>query len=377
MVAVESQISQALENELKGARVSIIIPIYNVIQYLDACIDSAIHQDYHDLEIILVDDGSTDGSGGRCDDYAAGDARIRVIHKENGGLSDARNAGMAAATGEYYYFLDGDDVMARNAISIMVRCMEESGADLVIAGYHTFSESDNYTYAIVQGNHSGQGTAETLHSEETSVETPRVESLTPVQAIRRMLLHQGIGYAAWGKLYARRLWEDMQFPKGLLYEDHAVIFRITARCRRVAVLDELLYDYRVRQGSIMNQRIDERNLVLLDIADNTTRFITGTYPELRCEAEYLQLVNYLKLLKLILDNGFDAYPAAQSRILQYVQDHRYLMRYGWYKRVDRIKVGSLLLNRHLFYWLYILGDHRNARRHACRYACSDACGLRR
>lgn len=181
------------------------------------------------------------------------------------------------------------------------------------------------------------------------------------EAMRRMLLHQKIGHEAWGKLYRRSLWQTMKFPVGLLYEDYAAIYHVIAQCRNVAIAPIPLYYYRVRSGSIMHSGIQQKNLVLLDISSDVTAFIAQEIPELREEAAYLQLVTYLKLLKAIMDEDFCRYPMAQKRILAYVQDQQDLIRQPWAKRADKVKVKTLLLSKHLFYWVYELAERKNAR----------------
>ena len=326
--------------EKKQPLVSVIVPVYNVEAYLAECVESVRNQTYPELEIILVDDGSTDGRGRLCDALAAQDARIRVIHKENGGLSDARNVGMSSAKGEYFTFVDSDDVLPRNAVARMCSQCEEQGADVAIAGILSFLQK----------------------FPDLPEQTGPGELLTAHEAMRRMFLHQGIGHEACGKLYHRTLWEKQRFPKGMLYEDYATIYGVTAECRRVVVLHEPLYYYRARSGSIMQSGIQEKNLVLLDVGEQVTQFISRKIPGLKEEAEYLQLVTSLKTMKGILDGGFGNYPEAQKRIVSFVREHRSLVCRSWAKKADRIKVETLLLNKHLFYWVYELGERRNQKK---------------
>lgn len=326
--------------EKKQPLVSVIVPVYNVEDYLAECVESIRNQTYPELEIILVDDGSTDGSGRLCDALAAQDARIRVIHKENGGLSDARNVGMRSAGGTYFAFVDSDDALPRNAVARMCSQCEAQDADIAIAEVCAFSQKIP------------------LLMEQMADEVV----LSAKEAMRRMFLHQDIGHEAWGKLYRRALWEKQRFPKGMLYEDYATIYGVVAESKRVVVLREPLYYYRVRSGSIMQSGIREKNLVLLDVGEQVTQFISQKMPGLKEEAEYLQLVTSLKTMKGILDGGFGNYPEAQERIMSFVREHRSLVYRSWAKKADRIKVETLLLNKHLFYWVYELGERRNQKK---------------
>lgn len=318
--------------------VSVIIPVYNTQDYLKACIESVQGQTYPNLEILLVDDGSTDESGALCEKYAAEDERIRVFHKKNGGLSDARNRGLMEARGEFLAFVDSDDLLAPKAIETLEALCETSNAEAAIGQVSAFADRCTFAEESAQG-----------------------EVVPMKEAMRRMLLHQKIGHEAWGKLYRRSLWQTIKFPFGLLYEDYATIYCVIAQCQTVAIAPVPLYYYRVHSGSIMHSGIQRKNLVLLDISSDVTAFIEEKIPELRKEAAYLQLVTYLKLLKGIMDEDFNHYPMEQKRILAYVQDQQNLIRQPWAKRADKIKVKTLLLNKHLFYWVYELAERKNAR----------------
>lgn len=321
---------------MKGALplVSVIVPVYNVKQYLEACVKSVQEQSYRNLEVILVDDGSTDGSGALCDELAKLDARICVIHKKNGGLSDARNAGMQNAAGEYFFFVDSDDFLEKNAIGHLMGLCEKYGADVAIGAFRETS-------------------GEVQKKEEVS---DSVEVLSTEETLRRMFLHQGIGHSACAKLYRRNCWREWKFPKGMLYEDYATIYKVISDCKTAAITKEVVYNYRIRPDSIMNQAIKEKNLVILDVAEDVTRFISNRMPALAEEAEYLELVTNLKTLQGILDGGFDNYPQTQERICKYVKDHRELVQQPWAKKEDKIKVKSLLLGKHVFYGVYQLKE---------------------
>ena len=321
--------------------VSVIVPVYNVYPYLRDCVQSVQAQSYQNWELLLVDDGSTDGSGELCDELAKNDARIRVLHKENGGLSDARNAGLKRAKGEYIVFLDSDDLLDATAVEKLEALCAQAKADVVIAQTEPFAEKIRFY-------------KETEHA--------KAEVVSAAEALRRMFLHQKIGHEAWGKIYRRELWTAMEFPKGLLYEDYATIYRVVAQCRIVGILSEPLYYYRVRNGSIMHSGIREKNLILLDISEAVTQSMELLEPEVQEEARYLQLVTYLKVMKGILDTGFGNYQEAQSRIIHFVRETRDIVSRPWAKRADRIKVNTLLWNKYLFYWVYELGEWKNKQK---------------
>ncbi|MGN1313728.1 MAG: glycosyltransferase [Lachnospiraceae bacterium] len=221
--------------------ISVIVSIYNIKEYLPRAIESIRLQTYGELEILLVDDGSTDGSGKICDEYAARDERIRVIHKENGGLSDARNAGIEAAHGEYMAFVDGDDWIDENMYEDMLKALQKSGADLAVCNYKEVSQSgvkDTSTDEIKVWE--GRETLKLFIEEDESYQ---------------------IQNAAWNKLYTRELMGNLRFPRGKLFEDIVYTTRLIAASKKCVYLNRAYYNYVTDRGdSIMNSRKVERIL---------------------------------------------------------------------------------------------------------------------
>ena len=221
--------------------VSVIVAVYNIEEYLPRCVDSILAQTYRNLEIILVDDGSKDQSGNICDSYAEKDRRIKVIHKKNGGLSDARNAGMNAATGEYIGFVDGDDWIEPDMYRAMYFACEKEKAQAAVCRYKQITKS-----GIIDG------------SAGNSVSLSRDEALEIyVCGDERYLIYKSV----WSKLFARDLVEDMRFPVGKNSEDIMFTTRAFCRMERLVYLDEAYYNYVLdREGSIMNEKAGERRL---------------------------------------------------------------------------------------------------------------------
>ena len=221
--------------------ISVIVAVYNIEEYLPRCVDSILAQTYRQLEIILVDDGSKDRSGQICDDYAARDARIRVIHKKNGGLSDARNAGLDIAAGAYIGFVDGDDWIEPDMYYAMYEACKAAGAQMAACRYKQITKS-----GIIDA------------SGGNSVSLSRVEALEIyVTGNERYQIYNSV----WSKLFARTLIQDMRFPVGKNSED--IMFTTKAFCRieRLAYLDKAYYNYVLdREGSIMNEKAGERRL---------------------------------------------------------------------------------------------------------------------
>lgn len=216
--------------------VSVIVPVYNTILYLDECVKSIINQSYKDLEIILVDDGSTDGSEKKIDEYAAFDKRVKALHKSNGGLSVARNCGIEISSGEFLAFVDSDDYIAPDYIECLLKMFEMNPeCDLAICGYNWFEDG------------------ESVESNGYVFDCDIVEREQILDAISFCLGRDYIFYTvAWNKLYRRSLWETLRYPGGRWHEDEFVIHKLIDNIRKAVVTTDELYFYRKREGSIVN-----------------------------------------------------------------------------------------------------------------------------
>lgn len=224
--------------------ISVIVPIYKVERFLNDCIESIINQTYTNLEIILVDDGSPDKCGLICDNYAKEDKRIVVIHKENGGLSDARNAGIEVAKGAYLCFIDSDDKVRKDFVEKLYIGITTNEADLCLCGIDRIDENDNILDEITPQYEVGVTDGRML-----------VKSLKDFQTSN---------IVAWNKIYRRDLFKNLRYPKGKLNEDEFVTYKILYACKRVTIIPENLYHYRKVQGSIMNSQFTEKRLEFLD-----------------------------------------------------------------------------------------------------------------
>ena len=209
-------------------KISVIIPIYNVEKYLKRCIESIIKQTYSNLEIILVDDGSPDGCAKICDEYKNKDERIVVIHKKNGGLSDARNAGLKVATGEIISYIDSDDYVDLDMYEKMTKAMEEKNADIVVCGTNIDYE-DGHTKVKCE-------------KEEKSFN--REEALIELNSFK------SFDMAVWNKLYKREVVDNIEFPVGKKREDSFVMYHYFARAKKVVIINQAKYHYFQRSNSI-------------------------------------------------------------------------------------------------------------------------------
>ncbi len=239
--------------------VSIVIPIYNVEKYLRECVDSILSQDYNNTEIILVDDGSPDNCGRICDDYANSFSNVISLHKENGGLSDARNYGMKYAKGKYICFVDSDDYVSPQYISHLFDALRKTGADVSVSWF-----SNVYDYTPI--------------CERTNIRG--LEKLSGKQCLERLLYQNGIEFSAWGKLYKRELLNGLEYPKGKLYEDILVTTEVMIRAENVAVINNEDYFYRQRKDSIQYQAFNHRKLDCVKHMDMLRNRIKQVYPDL-------------------------------------------------------------------------------------------------
>lgn len=216
--------------------ISVIIPVYNVELFLRECVDSVLQQSYRLLEIILVNDGSTDQSGHICDDYAARDARVKVIHKANGGLSSARNAGMTVATGQYIYFIDSDDWIVSNALAKLKEKADTDSADFV------FFDADSFNDPPVKNV-----IEQRYHRKHKYKPNDGLSILTELSAM-------GEYHSSVPLLFIRNEFVKthcFSFPVGIIYEDMVFTYMAYCLARKVSYLPEALYQRRYRTASIM------------------------------------------------------------------------------------------------------------------------------
>lgn len=239
--------------------ISVIVPIYNVIQYLPQCMESILAQSWQDMEIILVDDGSKDECPRLCDEYAAQDARIRVIHKPNGGLSDARNAGMRVAKGEWIYFIDSDDWMHPDALKQLYEFAIKNQCE-VVQGNLYYAYKDHLLYRLPNKKESNQYVFERE------------------EAMRLLIINDRVKNFAWGKLYRADILRDLDFPVGKYFEDSFWQHKVMHRVKHYGIIDEPLYYYRQREDSISGTA-SSRLKDLVEGYDERLAFIQEHYPQ--------------------------------------------------------------------------------------------------
>ena len=216
--------------------ISVIVPVYKVEPYIRQCVESVLGQTYSNFELILVDDGSPDGCGAICDEYAEKDSRVRVVHQKNAGLSAARNAGLDIAKGEYVTFIDSDDYVNIHYLENLWQTMNEKDAEISVCQMRQFT--DGKEFPVFSENVSGDNIV-VYDGHEACAGIYRLDG--------------SVSIVAWGKLYKSSLFEKLRFPVGMLHEDNAVTPIACYEAGKVAVSSNKLYYYRQRESSIMGE----------------------------------------------------------------------------------------------------------------------------
>lgn len=264
--------------------ISVIVPIYKVEKYLDECISSIVNQTYRNMQIILVDDGSPDRCGEICDEWAKRDSRIMVIHKSNGGLSDARNAGIDVAIGEFIVFIDSDDWVESTMLEVMHNLLQKEQADFVACGIVDCYPDKKIVHSMPY----------TVGGSELFLERIYKDTVFPI--------------SAWNKLYRRECWKELRFPKGKLCEDAFTTYLLVDKARKIVQIPNALYNYRIRESSIMTtvfrpERMDEE-----EAWRENYLYMKQKYPKIGKIAYdfYLQKVNIL--FHTIQEEQYSLYP---------------------------------------------------------------------
>lgn len=307
--------------------ISVIIPVYNVVAYLPQCMDSVLSQSYEALEVILIDDGSTDGSGALCDVYEKKDSRVKVIHQKNGGAASAKNAGLRIATGEYLAFADSDDYLEPGAYLFMVSTLESYGADVVQSGYRNI-------FTNSQEDHIAQTT------------------LCEYEATEYLRLYTNDWTCAllWDKLYKRSIFDGIFFAEGHIVDDEFFTYQGIMNAQKIVFVPNVIYNYRQRKSSVTAKPEYRARTVLdkLDYLQKRRKNVVARFPELAADYEK----NFVNMLLWL---SKDAYGTEESlrQIKQLVKEYLFSVKScrhhwsAWYAllRIRTLSVSWLLKNK--------------------------------
>lgn len=330
--------------------ISLIIPVYNTEAYLKDCLDSVQAQTYDNFEIILVDDGSTDGSGALCDQYAAEDTRVRVFHTENRGVAAARNFAIDRAKGEYIAFADSDDYVAEDYLEYLYELLTRFDADIACTGIEDVYVERRSAVKTVMLTFAGDKAA--------AAERP----LTVQEALAVICYGVEMGASPCGKLYRKGVFSKVRYPEGRIYEDMATTYKLFVQCDRIAFSDRRIYLHIYRQESTLNSPLNERKLYGFTAAEELLEFIKTHYPQIedaahvRCAWKAVAYVDDM----LRLPSGKKEF---FHTIRSYMMPHaRYALRSAM-SVGGKLKVITVMLGYYPTKLLWPLGNKLRVRHH--------------
>lgn len=310
-----------MNNEL----ISIIIPVYNIENLLSKCINSVITQTYSNLEIILVDDGSTDNSGNICDFYSKKDNRIKVYHKKNGGLSSARNHGIEHSSGNYLFFLDSDDFIDSNMIEILFENMIKTQSNISMGNRINYYDNGKETIRFSGGTN--------------------IKIFNKMEALEEMNLYNYFDMSSCGKIFEKKLFENIVFPEGKLCEDYYIMYKLLDKCSNIVYVPNVYYYYYQRTGSISkNPKI---NWDFVYAANEQREFLSTIYPELSVAMDSAVCFAYLTIYDIMIHNKGKLTSDELTTIKKGVKDN--------FKSVRRYKRIKLSKKFQLYIFIYLNG----------------------
>lgn len=280
-----------------GELVSVIIPAYNAEQYIEACLNSFLVQTYEPIEWILVDDGSTDRTGEIMERYADKDGRIRVFHKPNGGISDARNFGIDRASGAYIVFSDSDDTVDPDYVAYLYGLLKKYDTDMALCQLRV----------VFDGR----------RTEDPGKPGDRL--MNGKECAEELLYHGLVDTAAQAKIYKKELFEGISYPVGKIFEDAGTTYKLILKCDRIAVGLESKYNYYVHNQSIVNSGFNARKLDMLEMTDQMTAAITERFPELEKGARRRRV--YARLSTLNQMRNTKEYPEIKKELILYIREN--------------------------------------------------------
>lgn len=256
-------------------KISVIVPVYNTEKYLRECLNSLCRQTLEEIQIILVDDGSQDKSGQICQEYAGEDTRIQVIHKKNGGLSDARNAGIRVASAKYIGFVDSDDSVDANFFEELYELILQTDADIAVGGIkHVTDEGKLLTARSVE----------------------KEKSLDRHDGMQELLFSKRISNSVCNKLFKKHLFEGISFPVGKLYEDEYVTYRLFHKAKKSVMTNTVFYYYRSNPDSITHRKFSPQELDRILASEIKIQFCQENYPDLIHYAQYYMVYDCVHIL---------------------------------------------------------------------------------
>ncbi len=310
----------------KNDLITVIVPVFRVENYLNRCVDSILCQTYRNIEIILVDDGSDDACPKICDDYATLDSRVKVIHQKNGGLSDARNTGIAIANGEYLTFIDSDDFVDKDYVEVLYNAIIENHADISICAYQAVYD----TGAVL------------------SQATGNIMVLNPKETLEKMLYQEDFNVSTWAKMYKRKLFDHIRFPKGKIFEDSYTTYKLVLNSDIIACDMQSKYNYMIRSNSILTSHFSKQKLLLVDAYEEMGQAILEKYPDLNKAVLRGNAYARISTLRQMM-NCKPRLQKIEKDYRHYILEHRgELLRDARVPRRDKLAIIILLFGMSIF-----------------------------
>lgn len=311
-------------------KVTVVVPVYNVENYLNRCINSIINQTLKEIEIILVDDGSTDKSGEICDEYLKKDNRIKVIHQKNLGLSAARNSGIKIAKSDYICFIDSDDYIETDMLAYLYKKALEYKSDIACCGFSNIYEN-------------GRKEKVTIPDGDMTFSTE--------EALDIHLLSGYIDVVAWNKLYKTSLFKEIKYPEGMLYEDMLTTYRLIDTAKLISLHSDSKYFYCKRKNSIGGTDFSEKTLRLLNACDQVLEYVLEKYPHLE-NIKVSRIQWYMVVLnKMIISNKIDKKLVKRIKKM-IIKDKKIILKNKYLNNIRKYQILLLLINYKIYGFFY-------------------------
>lgn len=322
--------------------ISVVLPIYNVQNYLKECIETVIHQTYTNIEVILVDDGSTDDSSKICDAYKQQDERIKVIHKKNGGLSDARNTGLKNAKGKYICFIDSDDYISQTYIEELYHLIEQNHAQIAMCSFQKVDEK----------------------GEIIAKEKIKTETLSGIEFLEKLNDRKifPASIVAWNKLYDIRLFDNILYPYGKLHEDEYTTYKLCYIADKIAITSSPLYYYRTVQTSIMNRSFNKKRLDIIEALEERMQFFYEKKEQKLYELAQIQYETTLMIYYIYCKLHLEHSKEIQEEILKkYKENYKEAIKSKECSLLDKIKFKIAYKSPKLYYIIKKILRNKNVK----------------
>ncbi len=282
--------------------ISIIIPMYNVQDYIEKCLKSVIEQTYTNIEVLIIDDGSKDNSYNLAKQFLQNDNRIKIIQQENGGLSDARNTGIIKAKGDYLFFLDSDDYIPPYCIEYLYDLISSNKTKISI-GAHTILKNKKSIYKGIGKN--------------------QIKVYSQKEILKEILYDVNVDLSAWAKLYKKELFKNIKYPKGLCFEDTATTYKLLYLCDKVSVGGNSVYFYNIRQNSITTKSDFSKKIQLIENTKEMCSSILEKYPDLEDYTNKRIVWSYFSTLNQYLkSNNKKQFKTDKNEIVKYLKSKK-------------------------------------------------------